>query len=220
MKRFDLMVFDLDGTLIDSLTDLTAAANEVRKTFGQSLLSPSTVRNFIGNGVTALMELVLPDVSPAERQRGLEMFLRYYGDHLLDTTVLYPGIGEVIARHRQCKKAVLTNKQEVHSINILKGLHILNDFVLVWGSDRGLKRKPAPDALTAMMNRLGVTPERTVLIGDGVNDIACAKAAGAYSIAVGYGYSDRERLLALHPDEFVEHAQGLLEIGCTASDTH
>ncbi|MCX5778150.1 MAG: HAD-IA family hydrolase [Elusimicrobia bacterium] len=214
MTRFDLIVFDLDGTLIDSLQDLTTAANHVRTIYTLPLLSLKEMRSFIGNGVKALMALVLPNVSVTQRQHGLQLFLEYYSTHLLDATVLYPGISTVISGCRHGTMAVLTNKQEVHSRVILKGLGIFDDFALVWGSDTMNIRKPAPDALIAMMSKLGVAPNKTVLIGDGVNDVLCAQSAGVHSIAVGYGYGEYDSLIQLHPDLFVEHPQELMEAVC------
>lgn len=213
-NAFDLVVFDLDGTLVDSLDDLTAAANYARAGFAMPPLTPATVRTFIGNGVTALMALVLPDLHEQERARGLQAFLDYYAAHLLDKTILYPGIASVLERRGSCKLAVLTNKMETHSRSILAGLGVLDTFTLVWGSDTLHIRKPSPDALLAMMRRLHVEPGRTLMIGDGVADIRCARAAGVSVIAVGYGYSDPERLKELKPDGFYQRPQELLEAPC------
>lgn len=213
-KDFDLVVFDLDGTLIDSLDDLTAAANHARAQFSLPSLTAATVRTFIGNGATALMALVLPGLHEKERARGLQAFLDYYAGHLLDKTILYPGIASVLARRGRCTLAVLTNKMETHSRSILAGLGVLDAFTFVWGSDTMHVRKPSPDALMAMMHRLNVAPGRTLMIGDGVADIRCARAAGTSVIAVGYGYSDPERLKELKPDGYYQRPQELLEAPC------
>lgn len=211
---YDLVVFDLDGTLVDSLDDLTAAANHARSGFGMPPLDAAKVRTFIGNGVTALMALVLPDISEQDRARGLQSFLDYYAVHLLDKTVLYPGIADMLGRRGTYHRAVLTNKMETHSRSILAGLGVLDAFSLVWGSDTLHVRKPSPDALMAMMRRLNVKPDRTLMIGDGVADIRCARAAGASVIAVGYGYADAERLKELKPDAYYQHPYELLEAPC------
>ncbi|MHB9154815.1 MAG: HAD family hydrolase [Endomicrobiales bacterium] len=202
-REYRLILFDLDGTLVNSQNDLAAAVNHVRSLHGKPPLALDAVRSYVGNGVRALTERALPGLLPEDITRSVEQLKNYYRDHALDTTLLYPGINDVLSLLAGKTMAVLTNKPEEFSRKILEGLDIARCFAVIWGGDTGARKKPDPEPVRAIMRQLNVPAEETILVGDGPNDILAAKAAGISSLAVGYGYTGKEELLALSPDYFV-----------------
>ena len=212
VNAYDLFIFDLDGTLVDSQQDLTAAANQVR--IGQKLpaLTLSTIRSFVGNGVRILIERTLPGAAAKTVDEAVRRFKTYYADHLLDNTTLYPGIEKVIKGLKGARLAVLTNKPEQFARNILRGLSIDSYFSVVYGGDTGPKRKPDPAPLIAILNALNVRSESAIMIGDGINDILAAKAAGIPCAAVGYGYTEKEELVKHRPDYFFDAPEDILSL--------
>ena len=212
VNGYDLFIFDLDGTLVDSQKDLTAAANQVRIVKKLPALTINTIRSFVGNGVRILLERTLPGAAPETIDDAVLRFKAYYADHILDTTALYPGIEKVIKDLKGARLAVLTNKPEQFARDILRGLSIDAYFSVVYGGDTGPKRKPDPAPLVEILNALRVRHERAIMIGDGVNDILAARAAGVRCAAVGYGYTDKEELLKHRPDYFFENPEDILSL--------
>lgn len=200
MNRTKLLIFDLDGTIADTQQDLANAVNHVRDVHGLPPIDLATLRTYIGNGIVNLMERAMPGLTGKEMEQVVNEFRAYYRAHLLDTTELFPGIREVLAEYAELKKAVVTNKVESLSRELLNGLGILDRFNIVWGGDTGPKKKPDPEPLLKIMSLLKMDKEGCVMIGDGPNDILAAKNAGIRCIAVTYGYTDRAELEKLHPD--------------------
>lgn len=205
MKR--LIAFDLDGTLVDSSRDLATAVNRAlpRVLPGTPALDLALVRGFIGEGATVLIRRCLDHVgrSDVAAEPALEAFLEAYRGCLLDTTVLYPGVGETLARLVRGPDppvlAVLTNKPGDLSRAILDGLGATPRFARVVGSGDGLPRKPDPAGLAALMAEFGAAPRSTALVGDSRVDVLTGRAAGVLTIGVDYGL-DPEGLRAARPD--------------------
>jgi len=212
MGNYRLLIFDLDGTLIDSQNDIASAVNHVRARYCEPPIGTDTVRSYVGNGVTALLQKALPEISGREMPEAREYFRDYYLNHLLDTTNLYPGIREMLENLADPQKAILTNKPQEYSVKIIGQLSVAGHFALVWGGDTGTKRKPDAEPVLKIMERLRAVPEETLMIGDGVNDILAARAAGVHCLAVGYGYTPRQELLDLKPDHFVESPIEILDV--------
>lgn len=186
-----LVVFDLDGTLVDSGRDLAAAVNEaLRRVAPQAPSLPEeTVRSFVGSGARVLVTrslaragLTLPvaDVLP--------VFLEAYWDRLLDTTRLYPGTVEALESLGGRPLAVLTNKPGGMSRRILEGLGVAGRFFRVYGGDDLPTRKPDPAGLRRLASEAGVLPEETVMVGDSAIDVRTGRAAGAFTAGVTYGF--------------------------------
>jgi phosphoglycolate phosphatase len=185
-----LVVFDLDGTLVDSARDLATAVNAMlgRVAPGRPPLPFETVKAFVGEGAGVLMQRVLHaarlDVAP---EAALSVFLECYERCLLDETRLYPGVAEVLDAVKDRTLAVLTNKQGALSRAILEGLGVASRFARIWGPDDAGARKPDPRGLLRLVAELGFTPPEAVLVGDSAVDVKTARAAGVRTVAVTYG---------------------------------
>lgn len=212
MKNFGLLIFDLDGTIVDSENDIASAVNYMRSLYGKPALDLSTVRSFIGSGVKLLVEQALDDLSANEQQAAALKLIEYYKRHLLDTTVIYPGMKQVIEQLQNRTKAVLSNKPEELSKKILKELNIGRHFAIIWGGDSLAKKKPDPEPILKIIEQLKFTKQDALMIGDGINDILAAKSAGIKCAAAGYGYTDLKDLSALNPDYLLLKPEDLIEI--------
>ncbi|MCX5820943.1 MAG: HAD-IA family hydrolase [Deltaproteobacteria bacterium] len=214
MHEVDLLVFDLDGTLIRSGDDLAAAVNHALKTVGLPTLTLETVRGFIGDGVKILMKRAVGPDALEHYDRAMDLFSAYYTEHLLDRTTLYPDVPDVLDYFEGKKKAIVTNKLLGCTLQIVKTLGIADRFLEIIGQDSTPFRKPDPRLLQHVMAKWGGTPERTVVIGDGVNDILLGRNAGALSCAFLNGITGRDKLLALAPDLTCETLSGLKTLLC------
>jgi phosphoglycolate phosphatase len=208
-----LVVFDLDGTLVDSSRDLATAVNATlaRLVPGTPELPHDQVRSFIGDGARILLTRSLAaaglDRTP---EQALPLFLEAYSDCLLDSTRLYPGIPEALAALANRTLAVLTNKPGELSRRLLEGLGVRSRFAQVLGGDE-IVRKPDPSGLLRLLRESDVPAEAAVMVGDSANDVGTARAAGVASVGVSWGF-DTERLLAAGPDRLVERPEDLLRI--------
>jgi len=187
----ELLIFDLDGTLIDSRLDLANAVNAMRSHMGMSLLTNERVYQYVGNGAPVLVRRSLgEEASEAEFRRGFDFFMQYYGAHDLDYTTLYPGVRESLARFRDAGKrmAVLTNKPTAMSRHILEGLEVSDLFFRVYGGDSFEQKKPHPTGVEALMREAGCDRAATMMIGDSGVDVATARNAGIRCCGVTYGF--------------------------------
>jgi phosphoglycolate phosphatase len=191
-----LIILDLDGTLIDSLADLTDAANHMRQAFNRPLLSVSDVKKLVGEGARRLVERALPDASPEEHAQGLEIFLRYNYEHIADKTVFYPGVRETLEKMNAdtFTLAVASNKSESHCREILRLLQAEELFAAILGADSVTERKPSPEPLFHLMREFGCSVSETIMVGDSINDMKAGKGAGVVTIGCDYGYGGREEL--------------------------
>ncbi len=191
MSAIGHVLFDLDGTLIDSSSDLVAAVNHVRAEFDLPALEPDTVCRYVGDGARALVQRALGPHREDDSARGVQMFLAYYCEHLLDATRFYPGIRELLADLAAAgvSASVLTNKPEVLSRRILEGLAAAEGFVDVVGGDTLGVKKPHADGVYRLLERAGVRAERALLVGDSLVDLATARASGVAFCGVAWGFS-------------------------------
>jgi phosphoglycolate phosphatase len=213
MQEVDLLVFDLDGTLIRSGDDLAASVNHTLTSLGLPTLTPETVHGFIGDGVKVLMKRAL---GPAleHYDHAMDLFSAYYAEHLLDRTTLYPDVTEVLDYFDRKKMVIVTNKLHGFTLQIATALGIADRFREIIGEDSTPFKKPDPRLLQLVMAKWGGTPERTVVIGDGVNDIMLGRNAGALSCAFLNGITGRDKLLALAPDLTCENLSDLKTLLC------
>lgn len=190
-----LIIFDLDGTLVDSSTDIANAVNYATGPYGLAALSVTETIGLIGEGLTRLIEKILGPGRMHLHTEVMRRFLEHYEAHLADTTRAYPGVPETLGLLPGFRKAVVSNKRERFSQKLLAELGLLSCFDLVVGSDSVAGRKPSPLPLQHAMRVLGAGPAHTTIVGDSIYDIEAGKAAGIRTIAVTYGYHDRSRLL-------------------------
>jgi phosphoglycolate phosphatase len=211
VSRIDLLIFDLDGTLIDSKQDLSCAVNAVRAHFGMEPLANETVYSYVGEGAPTLIRRTLGPAATAEQaQAALEFFLAYYNDHMVDHTVLYPGVRETLDRLLAAgvKMAVLTNKPVRMSRAIVAALGVGGHFERVYGGNSFEQKKPHPIGIETLMAECSAPRERTMMVGDSAVDIRTARNGGVQSCGVTYGFQP-ETLAADPPDLLVDRIDQL-----------
>lgn len=205
----DLLIFDLDGTLIDSRLDLANAVNAMRSHLGLSVLPIELVSSYVGNGAPVLVRRALGEnATEPELQKGLAFFLEYYAAHDLDCTTLYPGVRESLHRFREAGKrmAVLSNKPASMSRSILEGLGVGAYFFRTLGGDSFEQKKPDPIGVETLLREAGVDRTRTIMIGDSSVDVATARNAGIACCGVTYGFKP-ESLKDPAPDLLVDRME-------------
>ncbi len=210
---YEHVVFDLDGTLIDSRDDLVAAVNHTLAALGLPALSSDTIVGYVGDGARALIERTLGADQAARIEEGMRHFIAYYGAHLLERTRPYPGIMPVIDElaSRGTALSVLTNKPEGMSRAILAGLGMLSRFGGVVGGDSLPARKPDPAGLLLLAARTGTAPKRLLLVGDSTVDLHTARAGGCAFCGVAWGFAPA-RLAAATPARLIAQPEELLEM--------
>ncbi len=199
-----LLIFDLDGTLADTAQDITDAINFALKPFGTKTYSVEESKAMVGSGISKLLESLIPPGMAAHSDTSIEKgnagkivtnrFLEFYSNHLLDNTVTYPSVKETLEKLGGYAKAVLSNKREAYSCEILEKLEIAHFFEIIWGSDSVREKKPSPAAILDLLNRFNVSREEAAIIGDSNFDIEAGMAAGIKTIGVTYGFRSREYL--------------------------
>jgi len=207
----DLLIFDLDGTLIESKWDIAESVNLTLAELGLPQRELEEIFGFVGDGVKKLLRLSVGETSHVSFEDALRVFRRHYLAHCLDRTQFYPGVEKTLGHFAQTRKAVATNKSIEYTRVILKGLGS-HHFQCVVGGDNGFGLKPEPGMLLHVIERLKVPKERTVLVGDSTNDINGGHNAGIRVCAVGYGMGNREKMTACQPEWFIERPEELMEI--------
>jgi phosphoglycolate phosphatase len=184
-----VLIFDLDGTLVDSKKDLTASVNYIRQEFNLPVLTEEEIGRFIGNGALALIRRALAtQATETNVQAGLQMFLSYYRTHMLDSTRLYPGVADTLERLADCDLAVLTNKPVHFSCAMLDGLGIYKHFAVVYGGNSFDHKKPDPVGVYRILSDTKGERERTWMVGDSAIDVMTGRNASIKTCGVTYGY--------------------------------
>jgi len=189
-------LFDLDGTLVDSLDDLTDAVNHMLSGFGRPPLAVSSVRRLVGKGAHNLVRRALETESEEEIARGIESFVTYNRAHVVDKSVLYPGVRETLHHlaDNGIRMAVISNKHEALCRLIMEALGIARLFEIICGGDTYPELKPSPLPLLRVMERLGIAARETAMVGDSINDIQAGQQAGVATIGCTWGYGGAEEL--------------------------
>jgi phosphoglycolate phosphatase len=195
-----VLIFDLDGTLIDSKLDLALSVNAARAHLGLAPMPHEEIFGYVGQGAPMLIRRSLGGSASEEQvQRALEFFLSYYRVHMLDNTVAYPGVGEALHALAGRRLAVLTNKPERFSREILKGLGLAHFFQYVYGGNSFERKKPDPMGVEALLRACGAGPREAMVVGDSEIDVLTARNAGTWACGVTYGLGS-DRLAAFPPD--------------------
>ena len=216
--KYNTYIFDLDGTLLDTLADLAASCNYALRTHGMPEHSIDDIRRFVGNGVRKLMERAIPDgAANPDFEATFATFREYYMLHSLDTTKPYPGVPEVLAELKAhgCRLAVVSNKMMAATVELCH--HFFPDTIEVAIGENeaaGIRKKPAPDTVFAALKELGVEKEYAVYVGDSDVDIATARNAGIPCISVLWGFRDSEFLLEHGAETFILKPSDLLADLC------
>jgi len=209
-----LMVFDLDGTLADTGADLAFSVNRTLLSMGLPGRPDAEILGFVGDGVRKLLERSLGGGHRERLEEALARFTEIYAAHLLDRTVLYPGVTDILSRFAAKPKVLITNKGTEFTLALCRGLGIGRHFREIIGGDSQAFMKPDARLLRPLFGRYGAVPEETLVVGDGVNDILLARNAGARSCAFLNGLGRRGDLLDLRPDFTIERMIELAEIAC------
>ena len=211
--KYQLAIFDLDGTLLDTLEDLADSANYIMRSFGHPERTISEIRSFVGNGIRKLIERSAPKDTPVEEvDRMLEQFKVYYGEHCADKTKPYDGIIELLQKLQKqgIKLAVVSNKAD-YAVKALCEQYFCGYFDEAVGEREGIARKPAPDTVYEVLKNLQIDKSQAVYIGDSEVDVQTAKNAEMDCIAVNWGFRDVDVLKAAGAEVIVSDPAGLLE---------
>jgi len=199
-----VLIFDLDGTLIDSGVDLAMSVNATLKETGREPLPHDRIFGYVGQGAPRLIERALGvGASPQECEHALAFFLSYYRQHMLDNTVTYPGVREGLAAFEGMPMAVLTNKPVRFSRQILEGLGLASYFRYIYGGNSFETKKPNPAGMGVLLRDFGAAPKQAMLVGDSEVDVQTARNAGTWCCCVSYGLGSAQ-LANCPPDLLVD----------------
>ena len=211
---YKLIVFDLDGTLLDTLDDLTSAVNAGLSACALPCRTREEVRSFVGNGIANLMRLAVGDAKD-KFDDALQAFRAYYAEHCKDKTCAYDGIYDMLSSLKglPVKTAVLSNKADF-AVKALVEEYFPNAFFLAQGENEsaGIRKKPAPDALFAIMKEINVNPTETLYVGDSEVDILTAKNAGVDCVSVTWGFKDEKFLIENGATKMARTPQEVLQL--------
>ena len=204
------LIFDLDGTLIDSKLDLALAVNAALAEMGRGPLPHEQIFGYIGNGAQCLIARSLGEGATEEEcRRGLEFFIEYYSLHKLDNTTVYPGVREALQSLSGMPMAVLTNKPVGASRGILQGLGLSDHFRFVYGGNSFERKKPDPMGVEIILREFGAAPAQVMVVGDSEIDVQTARNAGTWICGVTYGFGSH-RFSEFPPDILVDSLAELL----------
>lgn len=214
--KIKLLIFDLDGTLVDSRQDLANSVNAMLRWLNQPELPCDLIASYIGDGAPMLVRRALGDPDDETQvQSALEYFMKWYREHKLDTTYVYPGMLEALKAIREAdvirKMAVLSNKPVNPSRGIVEALGLGPFFFQTYGGNSFHTKKPDPLGALRLCEEAGVQPAETVVVGDSANDVLTARNAGMWSIGVTYGLAPQSLLLA-PPDVLIDLPEELPSI--------
>ena len=209
MTKVDLMIFDFDGTIADTGQDLVSSINHTLTAMRLDSRPSKEIISFVGDGIKTLIERSLGEKSKDRLEEAMSIFSGYYEKHMMDKTVLCPQIENVLKYFNHKMKVILTNKRYYLTVAIARGLHIDRYFMEIVGADSTPFQKPDKRVVEYFLEKYNVAPQKAVIIGDGVNDVAVAKNAGILSCAYLSGLGNKEALLTMEADFYCEN---LLEI--------
>jgi len=204
MKKVALLLFDFDGTLADTGADLVSSVNSTLMSMNLPARTCPEIISFVGDGVRKLMERALGERHRERLDEALDIFSVHYEKHMLDQTVLYPHVEDVLQHFSAKVKVILTNKRHCFAWSMARSLGIDRYFLEIVGADSTPYQKPDRRAAECVLEKYHVLPQKAVMIGDGINDIAVARNAGILSLAYLNGLGDRETLLQMNADFYCE----------------
>lgn len=208
MKPISLIIFDLDGTLVNTLEDIAASVNFTLQKLGRPLIPVDLVRQYVGDGVEMLMRRALHDRDEFLHD-AVGIYKVHHSRNLLVRSRLYPSVTDVLEHFRDLPLALISNKTTEFVQPLLDGLKISGYFRVVIGADSGLPLKPAPDAVQKIMAEFKAPKDRTLIVGDGTTDVRAGKAAGVITCSVTYGFRSEEELRKAGPDYVIHELSEL-----------
>ncbi len=211
LVNFELLIFDLDGTLIDTRKDITNSANEMLSHYGLEQKGVDEVTGYVGDGIAKLVERCIGE-RDVDIEEAVSLYKEIYTARLLENTKPYPGIIDLLNHIEGVTKAILTNKAYAPSKSITDGLGLTGYFEMFVGGDTLPRKKPFPDGVNHIIEKTGTRKEKTILIGDGRNDLLTAAAAGVRSVYARWGFSDDGMVAGLKPDFTIDTPGELISI--------
>lgn len=209
---FNALIFDLDGTLVDSVQDIAHALNCTLEDLKLPVKSLEAVRDIVGDGVLTLLGRATENEDEEYVEKAAQIFHHHYKRHCVDNTFLYPGVRELLDFYRHKKLAVVSNKPYEMILQTLKHCGIEDHFRLVLGPESTLNKKPHPEPILKTLKELEVSAQTTLMVGDGTTDMEAGKSAGVLTCAVTYGYRNKEELEIYRPDFFIDKFEDLKKI--------
>jgi len=210
--KLKALLFDLDGTLIDSKRDLVQSVNATLREMGRAELPEDLVASYVGSGAPILISRALGGAAcAAEQQSALEFFLAHYDQHKLDFTREYPGVRETLEKLRGVPMAVLTNKPVNVSVRILEGLGLAGFFRAIYGGNSFATKKPDPLGANTILSEMGIAAAQAAMVGDSEVDVQTARNAGTISAIVNFGFGTHDR--EMYPaDIYLDRMEELLPL--------
>ena len=205
------IIFDLDGTLVNSFQDIATAVNLTRKEFSFDSLTFEEVKSMVGSGSVHLVRMLVP-VPEDQFETAYRTYLGYYEAHILDQSQVYPGAAKALDYFSDRRLFVVTNKNHHLAELVLGGLGIRDRFTEVLGGDSLPKKKPDPLPLLTISQRSGLQPDELIMVGDGLHDIEAGKTAGVCTVAVTTGVEPREVLEKAGPDYLLDSLSELPDL--------
>ena len=211
-RKISLIVYDFDGTLVDTLFDIADAVNLSLNELGLRTLSRATIRKYVGKGGERLMAQSIDGTGYTDLPRAVELFRRHYSENLMNHTRFYPSGREILDHFRDKKQAICSNKPEDFVRRILESLKSLDYFDAILGGDSVESKKPDPEGLLHLLDRFQCSPEMAVLVGDSPVDIETGKRAGVYTCIVNYGFGNPKEIASANPDCCIDHLSELKDL--------
>lgn len=209
----DLLIFDLDGTLIDSRKDIANSVNWTLRDLGLEELPHDHIYQYVGYGVRALIQGAVDEAHGSNGyDEAMKLFDKYYQEHLLDHTQLYPGLLEVLEKNSDKSMAVITNKPQRYTDPIMMGLNLADYFDVILGREACIEMKPHPEPILKVLASVGVAPEKAMIIGDTDVDVEAGRRAGIKTCAVLFGFGKEDMIREAKPDYLVESSEQLQEL--------
>jgi phosphoglycolate phosphatase len=205
-----MIVFDLDGTLVDSIKDITTAMNLTLNSFGMATVADEVLAKWVGVGIAGLIHKIFADAGRFDSEDGLRIFNDYYLKHVADQSELYPGTLGLIESNE--RKVILTNKSNIFVRPLLQKLDIERYFEGIFGRESFPTRKPDPGPLLMIAQQFHLQPHQMIMVGDTEIDIVAGQRAGTRTCAVTYGYGEVGTLTALKPDFIAHNAADLRRV--------
>ncbi len=207
--KVNVIIFDLDGVIIDSGEDIANAVNHTLEKYGREKLSKEEIINYVGFGGLYLIRMCFKGSDEDTIQKAFVDYKSYYYDNPIVKTRLYPGVEEILERFKDKKMAVVTNKPQAIAMRILEKFGVLRYFGMVLGPESLKRMKPDPEGLVKVLDHFGEKPELALMTGDSHTDIEAGKSIGTLTCGVTYGLGSREKLLLSSPDFVVDDIRKL-----------
>ncbi len=212
MARKQLIGYDLDGTLVDTRRDIICGVRSMLKEMGKPVLTDVEIEHFVGEGLHHLVGMALGETDPKIIERGARVLRKYYEEHLLDHTRLYPHAQALLDRFKDRIQVVVTNKPEPFTSRILQELKVMPYLSGVFTGGNGIPHKPDPAALLKVMREHNVKPQDVLWIGDSAVDAKTGKNAGVETVLVRHGFASKHKLEDLGAEHLVDHFAALLKL--------